>query len=139
MGLQINSNLTPDDAQTCSLTTAKQRQIKAGRLSAGLRISTASDEASSLANSQLRRSELRLADEAYRNANDATALIQTALEALDRTCSNKPSSNKPSSSEQSPQKSKATVGRNDQSAESQQFTDLLAAIDAISQSATSTL
>ena len=130
MGLRINSNLASNDAATSSST--KQSRVKARRLSLGLRISTASDDTNSLASSQSLRAELRLANETTRNADDAIRLIQNALEKLNRA-----SSKRPSSSEQHPQKSNTTVAIKDHGAESPQFTDLIAAIDAISRSAIS--
>ena len=132
MGLRTNSNSASTTAPTSSPTATKQRQVKARRLSASLRIPTAADDATSLATSELRRAELRLADEATRNADDAMPLIQAGLEALNGPCANQTSPSGQRASERN-----TTADHNDLSGESREFTDLIDAIDAFSQSATS--
>ena len=132
MGLRINSNPASTTAPTSSPTTTEQPKVKAQRLSASLRIPSAEDDATCLATSELRRSELRLADEATRNADDAIPLIQAGLEALNGACANQTSPSGQRASE-----GNTTVGHNDLSRENREFTDLIDAIDAFSQSATS--
>ncbi|MCA1987156.1 MAG: flagellin, partial [Desulfovibrio sp.] len=48
------------------------------RLSSGLRINTAADDAAGLAIRELMRSEIAALNQGVRNANDAISLIQTA-------------------------------------------------------------
>ena len=52
------------------------------RLSTGLRISTAADDAAGLAISERLRAQVRSLDQAKRNANDGISLVQTAEGAL---------------------------------------------------------
>ncbi|TJZ74040.1 flagellin N-terminal helical domain-containing protein [Chitiniphilus eburneus] len=71
----LNSQRNLNNSQT-SLTTSLQR------LSSGLRINSAKDDAAGLAISQRFTSQIRGMDQAQRNANDGVSLSQTAEGAL---------------------------------------------------------
>lgn len=78
MSLRINNNIASLNAQK-NLTNVTERLGKNfKRLSSGLRISTAADDAAGLAISERLRSTIRSLDQASRNANDAISLTQTA-------------------------------------------------------------
>jgi flagellin len=83
MGLRINTNLASLDAQR---NLANVTNLLAGnfrRLSTGLRINTAADDAAGLAMSERLRAQIASLDQASRNANDGVSLVQTAEGALD--------------------------------------------------------
>ncbi len=83
MGLRINTNVASLSAQR-NLHKASSRLAKSfGRLSSGLRISRASDDAAGLAISERMRAQVRSLQQAQRNANDGISLVQTAEGALE--------------------------------------------------------
>jgi len=83
MGLRINTNVASLSAQR-NLHKASARLAKSfGRLSSGLRISRASDDAAGLAISERMRAQVRSLQQAQRNANDGISLVQTAEGALE--------------------------------------------------------
>ena len=85
MGLRINTNMSSINAQR-NLATVTQRMAKNfQRLSTGLRINTASDDAAGLAISERLRKQITGLDQASRNANDGISLVQTAEGALNET------------------------------------------------------
>jgi len=68
------------------LNAATNAQSKAmQKLSSGLRINSAADDAAGLAISEKMRSQIRGLDQATKNAQDATSLLQTAEGALNET------------------------------------------------------
>lgn len=85
MGLRINTNVQALNAQRNlrlnTLSIGKTFQ----RLSSGLRINQAADDAAGLAISEKIRSQLRGYDQAIRNAQDGISLIQTAEGAINET------------------------------------------------------
>ena len=82
MGLSINTNIMSLNAQRnlgiSQSTLAKSMQ----RLSSGLRINSAKDDAAGLAISDRMTSQIRGLNQAVRNANDGISLAQTAEGAL---------------------------------------------------------
>ncbi|MBL9076179.1 MAG: flagellin FliC [Planctomycetes bacterium] len=82
MGLRVNTNIASINAQrnTARVTTALARNYQ--RLSTGLRISTAADDAAGLAISERLRSQVRSLSQASRNANDGISLVQVGEGAL---------------------------------------------------------
>ena len=74
----INTNIAT--TLTANALTQNQRVMSQAmeRLSSGMRISSAADDAAGLAISSRLTSQIRGLDQAVRNANDATSLIQTA-------------------------------------------------------------
>jgi flagellin len=82
MGLRVNTNIASINAQrnTANVTSRLSRNFQ--RLSTGLRISTAADDAAGLAISERLRSQVRSLGQAARNANDGISLVQTGEGAL---------------------------------------------------------
>ena len=85
MGLRVNTNIASINAQrNLSNTTAKLGK-SLERLSSGLRINRAADDAAGLAISEAFRAEIRSLQQAQRNSNDAISLVQIAEGALEET------------------------------------------------------
>ena len=82
MGLRVNTNIASINAQrnTAQVTTRLARNYQ--KLSTGLRISTAADDAAGLAISERLRSQVRSLSQASRNANDGISLVQVGEGAL---------------------------------------------------------
>ena len=82
MGLRVNTNIASINAQrnTAQVTNRLARNYQ--RLSTGLRISTAADDAAGLAISERLRSQVRSLAQASRNANDGISLVQVGEGAL---------------------------------------------------------
>ncbi len=82
MGLRVNTNIASINAQrnTAQVTTRLARNYQ--KLSTGLRISTAADDAAGLAISERLRSQVRSLGQASRNANDGISLVQVGEGAL---------------------------------------------------------
>ena len=82
MSLVINHNMMAMNA-TRNLSASYSRLGKSvQRLSSGLRINTAADDAAGLAIRELMRADIATLNQGVRNANDAISLIQTADGAL---------------------------------------------------------
>ena len=78
MGLVINHNLMAMTAAR-NLTTVYQRLSQSTqRLSSGLRVNSAADDAAGLAVRELMRADIAVLNQGVRNANDGISLIQTA-------------------------------------------------------------
>ena len=85
MSVVINSNITSLTAQR-ALGDAQKMQAEAmGRLSTGLRINSAADDAAGLAIAEGFTSQIRGLSQAVRNASEALSLAQTAESALSET------------------------------------------------------
>ncbi|MHC4079111.1 MAG: flagellin N-terminal helical domain-containing protein [Planctomycetota bacterium] len=83
MGISINTNTASENIQH---NLAKVQNLLAAsfrKLSTGLRIATAADDAAGLAISERLRAQIRSLDQAKRNANDGISLAQTGEGALD--------------------------------------------------------
>ncbi len=82
MGLRVNTNIASINAQrnTAQVTARLARNYQ--KLSTGLRISTAADDAAGLAISERLRAQVRSLGQAARNANDGISLVQTGEGAL---------------------------------------------------------
>ncbi len=82
MGLRVNSNVASINAQRnlANSTGALQKSLQ--RLSSGLRITRAADDAAGLAISEGFRSDIRSIGQAQRNANDGISLLQIGEGAL---------------------------------------------------------
>jgi len=78
MSLRINNNIASLTAQKNLANVTHRLEGNFKRLSSGLRIATAADDAAGLAISERLRSQIRSLDQASRNANDAISLTQTA-------------------------------------------------------------
>ncbi len=82
MGLTINSNPMATSAQNNLGTHYGNLQTSIERLSSGLRVNGASDDAAGLAIRELMRADVAALNQGVRNANDAISLLQTADGAL---------------------------------------------------------
>ncbi len=82
MSLVINHNLMAMNAARNLGNAYGQLWTSTKRLSSGLRITTAADDAAGLAVRELMRSDVQTMHQGVRNANDAISLIQTADGAL---------------------------------------------------------
>ena len=87
MGLRVNTNVTSINAQRNLSTVTDRLGTNFRRLSTGLRISTAADDAAGLAISERLRSQVRSLEQAKRNANDGISFVQTAEGALNEVSS----------------------------------------------------
>jgi flagellin len=87
MGLRVNTNVTSINAQRNLSSVTDRLSGNFRRLSTGLRISTAADDAAGLAISERLRSQVRSLDQAKRNANDGISMVQTAEGALNEVSS----------------------------------------------------
>ena len=82
MGLRINTNIASLTAQRNLGDVTGRLQGNYARLSSGLRIATAADDAAGLGISEQMRSQIRSYGSAARNAQDGISLVQTAEGAL---------------------------------------------------------
>lgn len=82
MGLYVNTNLQSLDAQRNLSANSASLSRSLSRLSSGLRINSAADDAAGLAISTRLNSQVRGLNQAIRNANDGVAMLQTAEGAL---------------------------------------------------------
>lgn len=85
MALTINTNVASLNAQRNLSTTQLSLSKSMERLSSGLRINRAGDDAAGLAISQNMQANIRSMNQAVRNANDGISLTQTAEGALNET------------------------------------------------------
>ena len=87
MGLRVNTNVASINAQRNLQNTTSRLGRSLERLSSGLRITRASDDAAGLAISEKFRAEIRSLQQAQRNANDGISMLQVAEAALNETSS----------------------------------------------------
>lgn len=131
MGLRVNSNIASLNAQRSLSQTTIALQANYRRLSTGLRISTAADDAAGLAISERFRAQIRSTNQAIRNAQDGISLTQTGEGAL-----NEVSNILIRLRELSIQAANGTVSAADRNTLNQEFSDLIQEIDRIAQSTT---
>jgi len=84
---RINNNIAAINATRNLNRTTFDLEKSLERLSSGLRINRASDDASGLTISEKLRSQIRGLNQALKNAEDAVSLVNTAEGALDETTS----------------------------------------------------
>ena len=82
MGLAINHNLMAANTANNLNSHYEKLSVSTQRLSSGLRINSAADDAAGLAIRELQRTEIAALQQGSRNASDAISLIQTADGAL---------------------------------------------------------
>ena len=85
MGLRVNTNVASINAQRNLFNSTSQLGGNFARLSSGLRIATAADDAAGLGISERMRADIRSYGVAQRNAQDGISLVQTAEGALSET------------------------------------------------------
>jgi flagellin len=78
MGMTINTNVMSLNAQRNTATNDSSLATSLQRLSSGLRVNSAKDDAAGLAIASRMDSQARGMNVAVRNANDGISLVQTA-------------------------------------------------------------
>ncbi|EGP7854722.1 flagellin A [Campylobacter jejuni] len=83
MGFRINTNVAALNAKANADLNSKSLDASLSRLSSGLRINSAADDASGMAIADSLRSQANTLDQAISNGNDALGILQTADKAMD--------------------------------------------------------
>lgn len=126
MGLRVNTNVLSLTAQKNLASVGSRLQGNFARLSSGLRIASAGDDAAGLGISERMRAQIRSLSQAGRNASDGVSLVQTAEGALDEV-----SSNLTRMREISTQAANGTLNAGDRTALDNEFQELVTEIDRI--------
>ena len=129
MGLRVNTNVASINAQRNLAKVTDRLNSSYRKLSTGLRITQASDDAAGLAISERLRSQVRSLGQAKRNANDGISLVQTAEGSLNET-----SSILSRMRELAVQASNGTVSTQDKATLNEEFTALRDEVNRIAQS-----
>ena len=128
MGLRVNTNVASMNAQRNLFNSSAQLGGNFARLSSGLRISSASDDAAGLGISERMRADIRSYTVASRNAQDGVSMVQSAEGAL-----NEVSDILGRMRELSMQSSNGTLSADDRTTLNGEFQQLVEEIDRISQ------
>ena len=131
MSLVINTNVNAISAQRNLAGATDSLSASFSRLSSGLRINKASDDAAGLAIADNLRSDVRLATQAIRNANDGISAIAIGEQALGKV-----GDILTRLSELAQQSATGLVSDTQRSAIQQEFTQLVSEIDRISNTTT---
>jgi len=83
MGFRINTNIAAMNAHTAANVNNRNLDNSLSKLSSGLRINTAADDASGMAIADSLRSQSSALGQAIANANDGIGIIQVADKAMD--------------------------------------------------------
>jgi flagellin len=129
MGLRVNTNVASINAQRNLSAVSDRLAGNFRRLSTGLRITTAADDAAGLAISERLRSQVRSLEQAKRNANDGISLVQVgegAMNEMDNILIRM--------RELSIEANNGTVSGSDRDTLNQEFTSLVAEVDRIAKS-----
>ena len=126
MGLRINTNIASITAQRSLASITDRIAGSYRRLSTGLRITSAADDAAGLAISERLRAQVRSLDQARRNAQDGISLVQTGEGAL-----NEVGNILLRLRELAVQASNGTMSSNDRSTLDEEFQSLVDEIDRI--------
>ena len=126
MGLRVNTNLFSINAQRNLSNVTERLGTNFARLSSGLRITTAADDAAGLGISERMRAEIRSLGAAGRNAQDGVSLAQTAEGALAEV-----SNNLVRMRELAVQAANGTLNTEDRAALDEEFQELITEIDRI--------
>jgi len=127
MALRINYNLASSSAQRGLGASQDAYAKQANRLTTGLRINSASDDAAGMAVSEKLKNQVRGLNQAQRNAQDGISLVQTAEAGLSETHSLLARMR-----ELAVQASNDTLSASDRANLDAEFTQLSAEIDRIS-------
>ena len=120
MGLRINTNLFSLNAQRNLGNVSARLAGNFARLSSGLRIASAADDAAGLGISERMRAQIRSLNQAARNTQDGFSLVQTAEGALSET-----SGNLVRMRELAVQAASETLNAGDRTALNQEFQELI--------------
>ena len=126
MALVINTNVASLNAQRNMMLSQGSLNTSLARLSSGMRITAAKDDAAGLAISENLRAQIRGLAQAERNANDGISLVQTAEGAL-----NEVSGALIRMRELSVQAATGTLGADERKYLNNEFQDLMTEIDRI--------
>jgi len=129
MALTINNNVASLNAQNNLNKVSTRLSGNYKRLSSGLRIASAADDAAGLAISERLRSQVKGLNQASRNANDGISLTQTAEGSL-----NEVSSILNRLRELSVQANTGTLSDTDKDSLQVEFSELVSEVDRIAQS-----
>jgi flagellin len=129
MAAYINTNIASLNAQRNLTTSQSSLTTALQRLSSGLRINSAKDDAAGLAISERMRSQINGDNQAARNANDGISLAQTAEGDLAQI-----GNNLQRMRDLSVQSSNATNSASDRAAIQNEITQLSSEIDRVAQS-----
>jgi len=131
MGLRVNTNIASLNAQRSLAETTTKLRDNYRRLSTGLRIATAADDAAGLAISERFRAQIRSTVQAKRNAMDGISMVQVGEGAL-----NEVSSILIRLRELATQAKNGTVSNPDKETLNAEFSDLVNEINRIARSTT---
>jgi flagellin len=129
MGLFINTNIASLNARGNLDVITNHLQANYRRLSTGLRIVTAADDAAGLAISERMRAQIQSLSQAQRNANDGISLVQVGEGAM-----NEMSNILIRMRELSIEANNGTTSASDKDTLNQEFGDLIQEIDRIAES-----
>ena len=129
MGLRVNTNIASINSQRNLESITNRLGKNYAKLSTGLRITTASDDAAGLAISERLRSQVRSLTQAKRNAMDGISLVQTAEGSMNET-----NSILIRMKELATQAANGTVSARDKATLNEEFTALRSEIDRIAMS-----
>ena len=126
MGLRVNTNIASMTSQRNLGAVSGRLQGNFSRLSSGLRIATAADDAAGLGISERMRSQIRSFSAAGRNAQDGVSLAQTADGAMQEI-----GNNLGRMRELAVQASNGTLTTGDRATLNNEFQELISEIDRI--------
>ncbi len=126
MGLRVNTNLFSMTAARNLSNVSERLGGNFARLSSGLRIASAADDAAGLGISERMRAQIRSLAAAGRNTQDGISLVQTAEGAL-----NEVNANLTRMRELAIQASNGTLNTGDRTALDEEFQELITEIDRI--------
>lgn len=129
MALRINTNVASLNAQRNLTNTTNRLNRSLERLSSGLRINRAADDAAGLAISENLKADIRALEQSNRNAGDGVSLVQVAEGALDEV-----SGILVRMRELAQQAANETMGASERGYLNQEFTSLSNEIDRIANS-----
>jgi flagellin len=130
MGIRINTNIASINTRRHLSRTTMAFQKSMEKLSSGLRINRASDDAAGLAISEGLKSDIRALDQASRNAADGISMVQVGEGALDEV-----SNILLRMRELAEQSLNGTLSNTERIYLDQEYSDLIDEIDRISESA----
>ena len=131
MGLRVNTNIASMTAQRNLAGVSSRLSGNFSRLSSGLRIATAADDAAGLGISERMRAQVRSLGTAWRNAQDGVSLTQTAEGSLQEV-----SNNLNRMRELAVQSANGTLSAGDRTTLDSEFQELSAEIDRIANQVT---
>ncbi len=131
MGLRVNNNIFSLNAQRNLGNVSGRLAGNYSRLSSGLRIATAADDAAGLGISERMRAQVRSLNQASRNASDGIALVQTAEGSMGEV-----NANLTRMRELAVQASNGTLNSGDRDVLNDEFTALISEIDRVADDTT---